>query len=132
MKEKNILEEGFLLTYDVVWLLHHCWLRRIHNVPVTNRDCVLVSSNSNPRAKDIVPGKAGQPIMVVFRFQDQRWCGCLNIKQKIWFHWMGKINSWLFETNLSLMAQNGFSFNANEMINFYGYGYKIFCKDGVR
>lgn len=119
------MEKG-LLTYDVVWLLHHCWLRRIHNVPVTNRDCVLASSNSNPRAKDIVPGKAGQPIMIVFRFQDQRWCGCLNIKQKIWFHWMRKsivdYLKWIYVWWPKMASR---SFNMNEKINFYGYDIKF-------
>lgn len=44
------------LTYDVVRLLHHGRLRRIHNGAATTRDCVLATSYPHPRAKDIVPG----------------------------------------------------------------------------
>lgn len=46
------------LTYDVVRLLHHGRLRRIHNgADATTRDCVLATSYSHPRPKDIVPGE---------------------------------------------------------------------------
>lgn len=44
------------LTYDVVRLLHHGRLRRIHNGAATTRDCVLATSYPHPRSKDIVPG----------------------------------------------------------------------------
>lgn len=46
------------LTYDVVRLLHHGRLRRIHNgADATTRDCVLAASYSHPRPKNVVPGE---------------------------------------------------------------------------
>lgn len=51
--------ELLLLTHDVVCLLHHGWLRRIHNVAVDTRDCVLAPTNPNSSAKDIIPRKTG-------------------------------------------------------------------------
>jgi len=70
------------LTYDVVRLLHHGRLRRIHNgVAATataaaaaagTRDCVLAASYSHPRAKDVIPGQARQVVMLVLRLQDHR------------------------------------------------------------
>lgn len=54
------------LTYDVVRLLHHGRLRRIHNgADATTRDCVLAASYSHPRAKDTVPGEARQMMVLV-------------------------------------------------------------------
>jgi len=66
------------LTYDVVRLLHHGRLRRIHNgvaavaTAAATRDCVLAASYSHPRAKDVVPGQARQVVMLVLRLQDHR------------------------------------------------------------
>lgn len=72
---EKISYRGFSsLTYNVVRLLHHGRLRRIHNRAdaAATRDCVLAASYSHPRA---VPGQIRQ-MMVGLRLYDHRWRSC--------------------------------------------------------
>lgn len=62
-------------TYDVVRLLHHGWLRRIHNLSGAACDCVFAPADSNPCAKDIVSRQSRQLMVVVFWLQDHRRSG---------------------------------------------------------